>query len=43
MYRILCRIKLYEELVLEGVNCQLINDNEVAYYIPEVTCVLVGA
>ena len=29
--------------MLEGVNCQLINDNEVAYYMPEVTCVLVGA
>ena len=37
------RIKLYEELVLDGVNCQLLNDNEVGYYIHDVTCVVVGA
>jgi translation initiation factor 2B subunit (eIF-2B alpha/beta/delta family) len=40
---VLCRIKLYEELALDGVNCQLINDNEVGYYIHDMTCVMVGA
>ena len=29
--------------MLDGVNCQLINDNEVGYYIQDITCVLVGA
>ena len=37
------RIKLYEELVLDGVRCQLINDNEVGYYMHQVTCVALGA
>ena len=43
VFSLLLSIKLYEELVLDGVNCQLINDNEVGYYIHDITCVLVGA
>lgn len=39
----LFRICLYEELVLDGVKCHLINDNEIAYYMHDITCVLVGA
>ena len=30
-------------MALEGVNCQLINDNEVGYIMGSMTCVLVGA
>ncbi len=37
------RIKLYEELVLDGVRCQLINDNEVGFYMHQMTCVVIGA
>ena len=29
--------------MLEGVNCQLIGDNEMGYYIGEMVCVIVGA
>ena len=29
--------------MLEGIKCNLINDNEVGYYIHEITCVIVGA
>lgn len=28
---------------MEGVKCLLINDNEIGYYIQDITCVLVGA
>jgi translation initiation factor eIF-2B subunit alpha len=29
--------------VIEGVNCNLINDNEIGYYIHDISCVLAGA
>lgn len=29
--------------MIDGVRCHLLNDNEIGYYMPQMTCVLVGA
>lgn len=34
---------MVEELGVEGVKCTLIGDNEIGYFMPDVSCVLVGA
>jgi translation initiation factor eIF-2B subunit alpha len=34
---------MVEELTVEGIKCRLIGDNEIGYFMPDVSCVLVGA